>query len=381
VVKAKDANKHDYAQTASVASQKQLKWATEDPMPDIAPALLNAADIADYVHLTGMIYPFAHERIKSSAYEMILGNEVLWWDESGKHHKEKLKSGDVITLSPNSIVYVTTEENFLIPDYIALRFNLTIKHVHRGLLLGTGPLVNPGFKGKLMIPIHNLTPNTYTIPVGSPIISVEFTKISSNIAWNKNYNRETSSSYIKNPMKPGQDFEKFISGALGADANSVESSLGKTIKETEKALTDATTKYENELEKSKKRARFVQYSTLASIVIALLGILFAGYQLYQGTQSLISDSNKYVSDATMLYKDSTVLRKDISNIEGEVAAFQNELKKENAQLKATISDLKDQLIRIDTKYKIEIETLSKLLKQGTPKEDMDSQSSPNAKRQ
>lgn len=52
----------------------------------------------------------------------------------GKKYKTGLKFNDVIVLRPNSITYVTTKENFLIPNYIALRFNFVIKHVHRGFI-------------------------------------------------------------------------------------------------------------------------------------------------------------------------------------------------------------------------------------------------------
>jgi hypothetical protein len=50
--------------------------------------------------------------------------------------------------------------------------------VHRGLLLGTGPLVDPGFHGSLLVPLHNLTSDEYTIRGDEGLIWVEFTKTS-----------------------------------------------------------------------------------------------------------------------------------------------------------------------------------------------------------
>ena len=49
-------------------------------------------------------------------------------------------------------------------------------YVHRGLLLGTGPLVDPGFGGKLLIPLHNLTSSEYNIDTTEALIWIEFTK-------------------------------------------------------------------------------------------------------------------------------------------------------------------------------------------------------------
>ena len=60
-------------------------------------------------------------------------------------------------LPPNTISFIQIEPKIRLPDYIAIRFNLRITHVHRGLLLGTGPLIDPGFSGIPLIPLHDLT--------------------------------------------------------------------------------------------------------------------------------------------------------------------------------------------------------------------------------
>jgi len=83
---------------------------------------------------------------------------------------------DWLLIPKNSIVFVESDLDFRLPDFIALRFNLQIQHVHRGLLLGTGPLVDPGFWGKLCIPLHNLTDEDYEIPKTEGLIWLEFTK-------------------------------------------------------------------------------------------------------------------------------------------------------------------------------------------------------------
>jgi len=167
-----------FAASLKEAELRFCKWKQTDPFPSIPPALLNSSDIIDYVNMTSLIYDFDAGALKSSAYEMHLGNEFMFWKDNIRQHIKKMPDGAPFILPQNSITYVTTKEVFFIPDYLALRFNLLIEFVHRGMLLGTGPLVNPGFSGRLMIPIHNLTTNQYEIRVGAPIISVEVTKIS-----------------------------------------------------------------------------------------------------------------------------------------------------------------------------------------------------------
>ena len=94
-----------------------------------------------------------------------------------------IEDGCDIQLARNSISYLWIREKLLLPEYIAARFNLHIRHVHKGILLGTGPLVDSGFFGRLLIPLHNLTDNDYTIVGGDGIIWVEFTKVSENKFW------------------------------------------------------------------------------------------------------------------------------------------------------------------------------------------------------
>ena len=156
------------------------RYKSEDPFPEIAPALLNSADIIDYVAATGMIYPFYPEIeiLKTASYEVNLLGKCVYWDEKGEKQVLIIKRGDEFKLKQNSIAFVTLEPMFRIPDYIALRFNLKITHVYRGILLGTGPLVDPGYYNKLSIPLHNLTTNDYIFKGGDPLIWMEFTKLS-----------------------------------------------------------------------------------------------------------------------------------------------------------------------------------------------------------
>lgn len=98
-------------------------------------------------------------------------------------HDYTLEEGKRLELPANSITFLQLGTTFRIPDYIAARFNLAIREIHRGILVGTGPLVDPGFVGRLFVPLHNLTSNDYSIKFDEPLAWVEFTKLSPNLAW------------------------------------------------------------------------------------------------------------------------------------------------------------------------------------------------------
>lgn len=173
-----------YAATKDEAETRSKKYRRPDvdldPFPDIPPALLSSEHIKAYVRETGMIYPFRDDstRLKSASYEVSAGGNFIYWDEDGKKFSSPITKDGTFTLRPNSISFVQIESEFRLPHYIAVRFNLRITHVHRGLLLGTGPLVDPGFHGNLLIPLHNLTSAEYTIRGDEGLIWMEFTKTS-----------------------------------------------------------------------------------------------------------------------------------------------------------------------------------------------------------
>ncbi|MDP9316476.1 MAG: hypothetical protein M3R24_37430, partial [Chloroflexota bacterium] len=148
-----------FAQNDAEADQRFRRYKSVDPLKTVLPALLNSADIYDYVAKTGMLYPFDASGLKSASYEVNLLGKCVIWDEGGNKQKITISKGDEFKLPKNSIAFVQVEPFIRLPDYIALRFNLKITHVYRGLLLGTGPLVDPGFEGPLYIPLHNLTTN------------------------------------------------------------------------------------------------------------------------------------------------------------------------------------------------------------------------------
>lgn len=172
----------EFAGSEAVAETRSARYRGKDididPFPGIPRALLSSEHVKAYVRQTGMIHPFAEGELKSASYEVGPGDRFIYWDENGEKVSKPIEKDGIITLPPNSISFVQAGVTFRLPQYIAVRFNLRITHVHRGLLLGTGPLVDPGFHGKLLIPLHNLTSDEYTIRGDEGLIWMEFTKTS-----------------------------------------------------------------------------------------------------------------------------------------------------------------------------------------------------------
>lgn len=182
------------------ADRRAEEWRHRDPFKQIAPALLSAEHIEAYVRQTGMLHPIDLNRedtLKGASCEILPGRRSIRWQD-GEKIEASLDAAGELVLPPNSIVFVQIASRIRLPDYIAIRFNLRIKHVHRGLLLGTGPLVDPTFKGDLLIPLHNLTASEYRISANEGLIWVEFTKTS----------RRTDGDVELGPIPPSQRIAK-----------------------------------------------------------------------------------------------------------------------------------------------------------------------------
>ncbi|MDD2465736.1 MAG: hypothetical protein PHI97_17190 [Desulfobulbus sp.] len=341
------------------AEAAYLTYRDLDPFPDIDSALLNAADIADYVAKTGMIFPFDLKSLGPASYEMVLGGETLYWDDKEKKCGDSiLQNNAPLILGKNSITYVSVRETFRLPHYIAVRFNLRVRHVHRGLLLGTGPLVDPGFQGKLMIPIHNLTDNEYIINEGEDLISVEFTKVSKNSIFlpkneleRKLNVNERHGAFVKNSKKNSKkSFEELLKNELPIGIGRVMSSLAGTLSKTKMLLE----------ENQKFIAGIKKWSLLAIIPIAISTIA-----LYIDLKSYVANANKYVADATMIYKTSGSA--DVRSIAGkeEFDVLKNEVRIIEKSMKSLGEDKNNtdyKLLKNDiNELKLKLSNLEKLI--------------------
>src|SRR5258708_25407584 len=105
----------------------------DDPLTDVVPSLLNSVDIQRYQNACRIISDahFDPDRLKSASYEIPFRGDVYWRDLKRTIHFERIDGkGKPFQLRPNSIVYISPDAYFNIPDFIALRFNLSITYVH-----------------------------------------------------------------------------------------------------------------------------------------------------------------------------------------------------------------------------------------------------------
>lgn len=312
--------RHEAEALAIDYSRYSGRPAKVDPRPKIPYSLLSAEHILEYVETTGLIAPFfikggKSSRLKDAAYEGRIGEVAYQYMPGENFPKVVFTSLDEFLLIPkNSIVFVECDLDFRLPEFIALRFNLQIKHVHRGLLLGTGPLVDPGYWGKLCIPLHNLTDEDYVINKSEGLIWLEFTKTTSKVSL-------TAERLGRPPLsKPFWDVKEFlIKATTSVDASShpvgIRSAIPSVFRSVEKSAEEAKVAAERSaIAAARSKQRVVRQT--------FWGIVGGGLAVAALLVGIVSLSWNYYSDMDRQYSQ---IRPEIAELKVSLQQAQDSL--------------------------------------------------------
>ncbi|MBE0580149.1 hypothetical protein [Devosia sp.] len=324
-----------YAADESEAIERAKKWRERDPYEgQIEPSLLSSNEIAKYVKDTAMLFPFYEEDLKTASYAVKFGTYAYEFNKSGGYLMTNLGHcpGGLLKLPANSIVFVQCGTHFRLPKYMALRFNLRIKHVHRGLLLGTGPLVDPGFDGELLIPLHNLTSKDHFVDVNSHVIWVEFTKTtyrrpdkSDLVNFDSSKTNLTAREYLDAARK------SLVDGEYLPIESSINGLMEKSIETANKAIKTA--------KRTEKTLWGFGIASVVGVAIAVMGFL---YTFVQATYEQVDEVRHIMSTTAADSVSSAAVQADI----GGIVATNEELKLEIGRLETEFALMSSQVDRL-----------------------------------
>lgn len=320
-----------YSSSFGEAQSAYQVWKSLDPYPDIPPALLNSADIKDYVRVTGMIYPFHEEDIKGATYSVRLKGLCIHFVEDQKgnvepdtfrvgadeldlphaeENEKRYETYEKLVLKPNSITYVTLEPVFQVPEYLVFRFNLKIPHVYKGLLLGTGPIIDPGFQGRLSLPLHNLTSNEYVLDLNDEVISLEVTKMSPIEKWQACRVRDRWASHTPTEIPEHRQVDEYIRNALrGNSQKHVVSSITTATGEARRIAEEARDDVNRFKDKLRSIAPWGAVAVVVAVATLIVNLLVPTYQLVEsvretqtGYEERLDGLQDQIEDLKMLLK-------------------------------------------------------------------------------
>ncbi|MBN8818386.1 MAG: hypothetical protein J0I80_06660 [Sphingomonas sp.] len=342
-------------------------WDTKSSRLNIPNTLLTSRHILEVVNKTGVISPFffseglRKDRLKKAAYEGRIGSKAYIYKDKNCPERIFDSSTDEFLVVPrNSIVFVESDLDFRIPDFIALRFNLQIQHVHRGLLLGTGPLIDPGFWGKLCIPLHNLTDEDYEIPRDEGLIWIEFTKTT--LSSNATDKARPPQGGTTEPRKEHWDVEKFLHKAaeqFKGHKVPIKSSLPTMFNEANAAVTKSAKDATSAAEEARSLRTLNIYAMVAA-AIALAALTMAFWNFNNGLAVRNEDIAGKLKSETEAVR--TALDQHVNDVEryssapddarASVPALRGAIERQRAEIGALskqVSELKAELERTKPK--------------------------------
>ncbi|MGA9214266.1 MAG: dCTP deaminase [Methylocella sp.] len=118
--------------------------------------------------------PFEDRQVQPASYDLRVGSEGV---TTSTKKKINIRDDGYLIVQPGDFAVVLIyEELKLGPQHVA-RFGLRSKYARKGLVATTGLQIDPGYHGRLMVGITNLTPKAVTLAYKDDFLSAEFHRL------------------------------------------------------------------------------------------------------------------------------------------------------------------------------------------------------------
>ena len=114
---------------------------------------------------------FDERCLQPASYDMRLGEDAI---TSSRREKFNPADKGLLTIPPGDFALVTTHEKVSLTPKMAGHIGLRSLYSKKGLVMLSGPQIDPGFKGVLVIGLSNLSPRDVVIPYKDAFCTVEF---------------------------------------------------------------------------------------------------------------------------------------------------------------------------------------------------------------
>lgn len=137
--------------------------------------MLTDDEIRAALHATELeIDPLMDDGLKSASYDFHVGKQAF---VSGGEEIIDAQNKGLVILDPGEFAVVTTRERVRCGPQIAGQLGLSSEYARQGLVLLSGPQVDPGFDGVLIVRVTNLAPSRVTLPYEAPFLTVQFFRL------------------------------------------------------------------------------------------------------------------------------------------------------------------------------------------------------------
>jgi len=137
--------------------------------------ILTAQQISDtYRRGDILINPFEENQVQGATYDLRVGEQGA---TTSTKKLVNIRETGYFLLQPGDFGVLTVLEEIRLGPQYAARFGLRSKYARKGLIATTGPQIDPGYHGRLIIGLTNLTPRPISLPYRDDLVSVEFHRL------------------------------------------------------------------------------------------------------------------------------------------------------------------------------------------------------------
>jgi dCTP deaminase len=115
--------------------------------------------------------PFEESCLQPASYDLRVGKYAF---ASSLKEKVDLSQKGILRIEPGEFAVIETEERLVFGNQIAAQLGLRSEYARQGLLMLSGPQVDPGFKGVLIVRLINLAPIPIVLAYGAPFLTMLF---------------------------------------------------------------------------------------------------------------------------------------------------------------------------------------------------------------
>ena len=130
-----------------------------------------------------LIENMSDANVQACSYDLRMGNQY-YYDDGDNNHQANVRTlgiGEYLKIPPNAICYVITEELVNIPGDLPASISLSFGLIKRGVMLAAQPPYDPGYSGKTVALLHNLSNETIVIKRKDHILNIIFEELTDSV--------------------------------------------------------------------------------------------------------------------------------------------------------------------------------------------------------
>lgn len=121
-----------------------------------------------------VIEPYEENQIQPASYDLRIGSQGA---TTSKKKLIDIKNDGFLLLEPGDFGILTTFEVIKFNAQHVGRIGLRSKFSRKGIIATTGPQIDPGYEGRLIVGITNPTPQPVTLPFKDDILTIEIHRL------------------------------------------------------------------------------------------------------------------------------------------------------------------------------------------------------------